>query len=230
MTVDGARPWDGNVPDIGRGSVAPILMEPPSAASEKFFGESLPQVLSFAELLAAEGERRGLIGPREVPRLWSRHIVNSAAVSTFMGEARTVADVGSGAGLPGMVLALMRPDVEVTLVEPMERRVDWLQYASGALGAANVEIVRARAEDLHGTRGFDVVTARAVAPLDRLVEWTVPLVKPGGRLLALKGRRAAEEVRAAHASLRNFEVRNIAIETVAPFESAEPTTIVVIDH
>jgi 16S rRNA (guanine527-N7)-methyltransferase len=157
-----------------------------------YLGDALPVVQRFAELLAEEGVRRGLLGPREVPRLWARHLLNCAAAGPLL-PAGTVVDVGSGAGLPGVVLAAVRPDVHVILLEPMERRVVWLREVVAELGL-DAEVVRGRAEELHGGLLADAVTARAVAPLERLVGWTLPLLRQGGSLLALKGVAAADEL------------------------------------
>lgn len=143
---------------------------------------------------------RGLIGPREIPRVWSRHIINCAAIEAAFDAHTTVADVGSGAGLPGLVLAIARPDLRVTLVEPLLRRSTFLLEAVADLGLSNVEVVRARAEELHGDRVFDSVTSRALAPLGRLVRWCWPLVAEAGQLVAIKGGRAEEEL-ADHAGL-----------------------------
>ncbi|WP_324535752.1 16S rRNA (guanine(527)-N(7))-methyltransferase RsmG [Actinotalea sp.] len=165
----------------------------------EFLGGAHATIARFASMLADEGVTRGLIGPREVPRLWSRHLLNSAAVASFLPPSGTVVDIGSGAGLPGVVLAALRPDLDVVLVEPMERRTVWLRHVVESLGLPRVEVVRGRAEDLVGRWGADVVTARAVAPLDRLVPWTLPLLRTGGVLLAMKGDRAVEEVAAAQA-------------------------------
>jgi len=159
-----------------------------------FLGAALPVVAQFAQLLSEEGVLRGLIGPREVPRLWSRHLLNSAAVAGHLPTTGTVVDVGSGAGLPGVVLAALRPDLDLVLVEPMERRVVWLREVVQALGLPRVEVVRGRAEDLAGRWAADVVTARAVAPLERLVPWTLPLLRTDGVLLAMKGERASVEL------------------------------------
>ena len=157
---------------------------------------------AFAELLIREGQLRGLLGPRELPRLWSRHIVNSLAITGFVPASTDVADIGSGAGFPGLVLAMTRPDVSVTLIDSMERRTAWLSDVAEELELRNVEVVTARAEALHGRRSFRVVTARAVASLDRLGGWALPLVTPGGHLVALKGGRASEELEAARSALR----------------------------
>lgn len=164
----------------------------------------LPLLEQYAALLATEGVVRGLIGPREVPRLWDRHIANSAILATVLPEDSTICDVGTGAGLPGLVVAICRPDLEVTLVEPLLRRTTFLDEVVHGLGLGNVEVIRARADALHGTRRFDVVTSRAVAPLDRLLEWSMPLVAPEGELLALKGSSVAEEIEAARPVLEKY--------------------------
>lgn len=165
--------------------------------AETFLGAGYPAIRAFGEMLAAEGVLRGLIGPREVPRLWERHLLNSAALLPYLPKTGTVADVGSGAGLPGIVLACARPNLEVILVEPMERRATWLSDVVAALGLGSVQVIQRRAEELHGQVAADVVTARAVAPLDRLMTWTFPLVRLDGVLLAMKGTRAQDEVAAA---------------------------------
>jgi 16S rRNA (guanine527-N7)-methyltransferase len=161
------------------------------------FSDALPVAERYAALLAGEGTVRGLIGPREVPRLWERHLLNCALVTELVGPDHTVCDVGSGAGLPGVVMALRRPDLQVTLVEPLLRRTAFLEEVVAALGLSNVEVVRGRAESLHGVRLFDVVTSRAVAPMDRLSRWSLPLVRSGGLFLAMKGSSVQAEVDAA---------------------------------
>lgn len=157
-------------------------------------------IKQYINLLATSGVERGLIGPREIPRLWSRHIVNCAVIEAAFGPHTTVADIGSGAGLPGLVLAIARPDLRVTVVEPLLRRSTFLLETVDDLGLGNVEVVRARAEELHGARVFDAVTSRALAPLGRLVRWCWPLVAAAGQLVAIKGGRADEEL-ADHAGL-----------------------------
>lgn len=166
--------------------------------------ESFRLLRAFAALVESEAELRGLMGPRELPRLWSRHIVNSMAVNGFIPRGARVADLGSGAGFPGVVVAICRPDTTVTLIESMERRTEWLRHAVAELGLRNVAVVTSRAEALHGTQAFDVVTARAVAALDRLVPWALPLVVPGGALVAMKGERAADELKAAHSAIARW--------------------------
>ena len=161
------------------------------------FSDALPRAEQYAALLATEGTVRGLIGPREVPRLWERHLVNCALVTDLIAPDSSVCDVGSGAGLPGLVMAIRRPDLVVTLVEPLLRRTTFLDEAIEALGLTNVEVVRARAAALHGVRTFDVVTSRAVAPMDRLAEWSLPLVRTGGSFLAMKGSSVQAELDSA---------------------------------
>lgn len=177
--------------------------ETPSApdVARRVFSDALPQAVEYAHLLATRATVRGLIGPREVPRLWERHLLNSAVVSDLVGPGATVCDIGSGAGLPGLVLAIRRPDLRVTLVEPLLRRTTFLDEAVRDLGLTNVEVVRARAEELHGARTFDVVTSRAVAPLDRLTAWSLPLVRSGGEFLAMKGSSVQDEVDSAASAI-----------------------------
>ncbi|WP_245154949.1 16S rRNA (guanine(527)-N(7))-methyltransferase RsmG [Nocardioides sp. 1609] len=155
----------------------------------------------FAELLATDGVVRGLIGPREAPRLWERHLLNCAVLAQEVPDGAAVCDVGSGAGLPGIVLAVARPDLTVTLVEPLLRRTTFLDEVVAELGLA-VTVRRARAEALHGVERFDVVTSRAVAPLGRLLDWSMPLVSPHGSLVAMKGSNVGAEVVEAAEELR----------------------------
>lgn len=155
-----------------------------------------PAVLRYAELLAGDGVVRGLIGPREVPRLWERHLLNCAVLAEQVPDGARVCDIGSGAGLPGLVLALARPDLRVTLVEPLLRRTTFLEEAVAELGLESVRVQRGRADSRHGQEVFDVVTSRAVAPLPRLVDWSMPLVAPHGALVAMKGGSVSEEIAA----------------------------------
>lgn len=155
--------------------------------------DRLALVERYVGWLAGAGIERGLMGPREVPRLWVRHVLNSAVIGEWVPQGATVADIGSGAGLPGIPLALARPDLALTLVEPLLRRATFLEEVVDDLGL-EVEVVRARAEELHGARSFDVVTSRAVAPLDRLASWCMPLVARGGAMVALKGSSVEEEI------------------------------------
>jgi 16S rRNA (guanine527-N7)-methyltransferase len=170
------------------------------AAARAVFGPAVDAAAEYARLLASEGTVRGLIGPREVPRLWDRHLLNSAAIAALVPAGARVVDVGSGAGLPGIPLALARPDLTVTLLEPLARRVAFLTECVERLGLERVTVVRGRAEEGPVRRelgGADAVTARAVAPLDKLAGWCLPLLRPGGVLLAMKGSTAAEELAAA---------------------------------
>lgn len=194
-----------------------VEVERPTDEARELFGIAFAGAERFAEMLAAEGELRGLVGPRELPRLWTRHIVNSAAVVPFLPARGTVADVGSGAGFPGIVVALLRPDLEVVLIEIMERRIDWLGDVVDELDLDNVTLRRARAED--GKERFDVVTARAVANLTKLVRLTAPLLRQGGSLLALKGARAEAEAEAARHVVRKAGLKPAIIhEVVTPGE------------
>lgn len=195
-------------------------------AVPEYFGTAYPAVARFAEMLGADGVLRGLIGPREVPILWERHILNSAAVAQFLPATGRVIDVGSGAGLPGIVLAAMLPEAEVVLVEPMERRTEWLAEVVDELELTNVVVRRARAEELHTVISADAVTARAVAPLDRLCRWTLPLVAPGGVLVALKGLSAANEVESAAAVIRKLGGRPAEVLRAGTIASVDETTIV----
>ena len=176
----------------------------PDVARRVFPSGRLALAVQYAGLLADEGVVRGLIGPREAPRLWERHLVNCALLGDLVPEAAEVCDIGSGAGLPGLVLAVARPDLRLTLVEPLLRRTTFLEEAVAALGLDNVEVVRARADALHGSRIFDVVTSRAVAPLTRLLGWSMPLVAPTGALVAMKGSSVAEEIEAARGTLTDL--------------------------
>ena len=188
--------------DTGPGFVSPgpssfpapdSLPTPPPASAVEVFGERLELAGRYADLLATEGVLRGLIGPREAPRLWERHLVNCGVMSTLLQPGASVIDVGSGAGLPGLVLAVARPDLVITLVEPLARRTSFLEEVVEELDLGNVTVVRGRAEDVD-LPGADVVTARAVAALDKLAGWCLPLAAVGGRLLAMKGSSAAEEI------------------------------------
>lgn len=187
---------------------------------------------AYADILATTGVEHGLIGPREVPRLWSRHLLNSAVVVDPEGGLvrahASVADVGSGAGLPGLVWALARPDLTVTLIEPLLRRATFLTQVVEHLGlAVRVHVVRGRGEeatDLWGS--FDVVTARAVAPLGKLLGWTVPLLQPGGRLLALKGQQASDEVASAADELTRLGLGDVEVLHVGAPWVDPPTTVV----
>ncbi|HUD78608.1 MAG TPA: 16S rRNA (guanine(527)-N(7))-methyltransferase RsmG [Streptosporangiaceae bacterium] len=175
----------------GAGIVAPAAER---AAAAAMFGPALPQAERYADLLAGAGVERGLIGPAEAGRIWDRHLLNCGAIARLVPAECLIVDVGSGAGLPGIVLALLLPRARVTLLEPMARRVDFLRECVAELGLANAEVMRGRAEDLAGELAADVVTARAVAPLDRLAGLCLGLVRPAGRILAMKGSGAEAEL------------------------------------
>lgn len=200
--------------------------------AKKVFGDHYDKAVAFTALLTEHGVERGLIGPREVDRLWERHILNSAVVAELLPEGARVVDVGSGAGLPGIPLAIARPDLELTLLEPMARRVAWLTECVDALGL-KVTVVRGRAEEgpvLARLSDSDVVTARAVAPLERLTRWCLPLLRPGGRLVALKGESAAEELeRDAEAVRRAGGIRPRVI-TCGGEVLELPTTVVLVER
>jgi 16S rRNA (guanine527-N7)-methyltransferase len=175
------------------------------------FGDRLPAAEKYARLLAGPGVERGLIGPHEIPRLWERHLLNSAVIADLVPRPCALVDLGSGAGLPGVVLALLLPDCQVTLLEPMLRRTVFLTECVSSLGLANVRVLRGRAEEFAGKLAADVVTARAVAPLDRLAALALGLLRPGGMVLAVKGARAQEEVAAARKTLRALGVRETSV-------------------
>jgi 16S rRNA (guanine527-N7)-methyltransferase len=177
-------------------------LPPAPEQAHAVFGDRFPDAVRYAELLADIGVRRGLIGPREVPRLWERHLLNCAVLSDVVPDDVSVCDVGSGAGLPGIPLAMARDDLRITLLEPLLRRTTFLEEVVDLLGLDNVNVVRGRAEEMIGyLPAVDVVTARAVAPLDRLAGWGLPLLRPHGEMLALKGDTAEEELKAARAAL-----------------------------
>ncbi len=193
-------------------------------AGRVFSLDRLPLAVRLWELLADAGVVRGLIGPREVPRLWDRHLLNCAVLADALPAGSSVCDIGSGAGLPGLVLAVRRPDLRLTLVEPLLRRTTFLDEAVEELGLDTVVVRRGRADDLHGEQTFDVVTSRAVAPLERLLGWSMPLVAPEGALVAMKGSSVADEVEEARGALQRWgcaepEVLTLGAGTVDP-----PTT------
>lgn len=177
------------------------MIEPEPRVAAELFGDRVELARAYAADLVAHGEELGLIGPQEPARLWSRHLVNCVLLAPLLRPGR-VGDVGSGAGLPGLVLAIARPDAELVLIEPMERRVDWLQDETERLGLGNVVVVRARAEEARLEHSLDQVTARAVSALRTLIPVAVPLVRPGGELLLMKGERVTEELAGAAKAIR----------------------------
>lgn len=184
----------------------PQLEAEPDAAAE-LFGDRLELARQYTNDLADRGEELGLIGPLELPRLWTRHILNCALVAPLLRPGR-VGDVGSGAGLPGLVLAIARPDCELVLIEPMERRVEWLKAEAADLGLENVTVVRARAEEAKLDAGLHQVTARAVTALKGLIPATAPLLLHGGEMLFMKGERVSTEIEAAAKVIRRFHIIN----------------------
>lgn len=201
-----------------------IEVEPTEASV--VFGEHIDRARRFAAALGEHGEERGLIGPLEPPRLWTRHILNSAVAAPLFPTGGVVGDVGSGAGLPGIVLAIARPDVQWVLIEPMERRVAWLREQTSALSLENVEVLRARGEDW--TRGpvLDAVTARAVSALRTLIPLTAPLLRSGGELILLKGANAQNEIAAAEKAIRKYKLQHARVEVVGEGVISEPTRVI----
>jgi 16S rRNA (guanine527-N7)-methyltransferase len=199
----------------------------PTAEAVAEFGDSLAKAQRYVELLASDGVTRGLIGPRETSRLWDRHLVNCALVADLVPERGELVDIGSGAGLPGIVLAMLRPSLHVVLLEPLLRRAVFLQECVSALDLPNATVVRARAEEKAAARiSADVATARAVAPLDRLVGWAAGLLRPGGQLLAIKGQSAEAELEAAEPVLSRLGVQSAEVLQAGRGRVISATTIV----
>jgi 16S rRNA (guanine527-N7)-methyltransferase len=198
---------------------------PPEAAD--VFCDALGRASRYAGLLATDGVSRGLIGPRETERLWDRHLLNCAVVSELLPERGTLVDIGSGAGLPGVVLAMLRPSLQVILLEPLLRRSVFLEECVAELGLSNASVVRARAEEQATSHiAADVATARAVAPLDRLVGWAARLLRPGGELLAIKGQSAEEEIAAARPVLSRLGVQSSEVLQAGHGRVVTATTVV----
>lgn len=202
------------------------MLEAEPAEAAAVFGDRLDQARQFTAALAEHGEERGLIGPLELPRLWTRHILNSAVAAPLFTSGSRVGDVGSGAGLPGLVLAIARPDVQWVLIEPMERRVTWLEEQRAALKLENVEIVRARGEEWTEGAALDAVTARAVSALRTLIPVTAPLVRPGGELILLKGANAQNEIDAAAKVIRKYKLTDVRVDVVGEGVISEPTRVI----
>jgi 16S rRNA (guanine527-N7)-methyltransferase len=200
---------------------------PPPAASQ-VFGQRLDLAQRYAETLANAGVERGLLGPREVDRLWDRHLLNSAAIAELLGQGERVVDIGSGAGLPGVPLAIARPDLTVVLLEPLLRRSEFLREVIGDLGLA-VEVVRGRAEDREVREqlgGSDAVVSRAVASLDKLTKWSMPLLRRDGRMLAIKGERAPEEVNEYRRVMEALGATDVKVVTCGANYLSPPATVV----
>ena len=200
-------------------------IEAEPAVAAEIFGDRIELARRFTAALGEHGEERGLIGPLEPSRLWSRHVLNSAIIAPLFPVGR-VGDVGSGAGLPGLVLAIARPDTQWVLIEPMERRVAWLNEQVSGLDLDNVEVVRARAEEWKGGATLDAATARAVSALRTLVPLTAPLVRDGGELILLKGASATNEIAAAEKQLRKFRVTEARVEIVGEGVLEEPSRVI----
>ncbi|WAC91666.1 16S rRNA (guanine(527)-N(7))-methyltransferase RsmG [Mycobacterium sp. Aquia_213] len=200
----------------------------PSAAAE-IFGPRLDVATAYAEILATTGVERGLLGPREVDRVWDRHLLNSAAIAELLGDGERVVDIGSGAGLPGIPLAIARPDLDVALVEPLLRRSEFLKEVVAELGLT-VAVVRGRAEEAEVRERFgerDVVVSRAVAALDKLTKWSMPLLRPGGRMIAIKGERAPDELEEHRRGMAALDAVDVRVVTCGASYLRPPATVVV---
>nr|WP_040518438.1 16S rRNA (guanine(527)-N(7))-methyltransferase RsmG [Gordonia neofelifaecis] len=203
--------------------------EPTPEIASEVFGDRLPVAERYADILVQQGVLRGLIGPRELPQLWTRHLLNCAVLSEVIDDSETVIDIGSGAGLPGIPLAVARPDLEITLIEPLLRRTTFLDEVVEGLHLGNVTVIRGRAEEkavLKQVRPADVVTSRAVAPLERLARWSAPLIRGGGRLVALKGQSAADEIARDWEKVMRFGIRDLTVEQCGTMLET-PTTLIV---
>ncbi len=203
--------------------------EAPTAAPPAIFGPALNVAQRYAELLAGAGVERGLLGPREVDRIWDRHLLNSAVIAELLGPGERVIDIGSGAGLPGIPLAIARPDLDVVLLEPLLRRSEFLNEVVEELGLA-VEVVRGRAEELWVRDQFgkrDAAVSRAVAALDKLTKWSMPLLRSGGRMLAIKGERGADEVRQYRRVMAASGAVDVRVVTCGANYLRPPATVVI---
>jgi len=187
------------------------VIEQEPAAAPLLAGDRIEMLRAFTADLGTRGEQLGLIGPLEAPRLWTRHVLNSALLAPLIGSGAQVADIGTGGGMPGLVLAIVRPDAHFLFVEPMERRCAWLQEQIEVLGLENAEVRRGRAEEFHDAWEVDQITARAVTALRKLVPLTAPLLRDGGEMLFLKGAAVDAEIESAAKVLRKFRVRDVAV-------------------
>ena len=201
------------------------LVEPEPAVAQEIAGERIDVLREFARDLGARGEELGLIGPLEAPRLWTRHLLNSAVLAPLLDAGGRVADVGTGGGMPGLVLAIVRPDVRFDLIEPMERRCLWLGEQVDLLGLENVSVQRGRVEEFHGAFEVDQVTARAVTALRKLVPITAPLLRSGGEMLFLKGASVDNEIAAAEKALRKHRVSDVSVQVLGEGLLAETTRV-----
>lgn len=217
----------GEFPDPLKRKVGdPFIPEQPTDEVREFFGPAFADVEEYVHMLEEEGEIRGLVGPREMPRLWSRHAVNAAAVLDFLPRSGQILDIGSGAGLPGIIIAICRPELDVHLAEPMQRRCEWLSDVIDHLALDNVTLHQVRAEELRGKGQADVITARAVANMSKLIRMRTKLIAPGGSLVALKGRRAPIEIDEAAKELKSHHLR-AQIHEVPSIMEEESTYVVV---
>ena len=227
MKHSGSRPRAGVPPTLGGMPAAGRVPEAPAAA--KIFGPQLELAMHYAEMLAGTGVERGLLGPREVERLWDRHLLNCAVIAELLNTGERTLDIGSGAGLPGLPLAIARPDLRVILVEPLLRRSNFLAEVVAELQLP-VDVVRRRAED-PATRelvgGADCVVSRAVAALDKLTKWSLPLLRPGGRMLAIKGERATDEVDQHRRVMTSLGAVDVRVVTCGASLVSSPATVVV---
>jgi 16S rRNA (guanine527-N7)-methyltransferase len=213
-------------PASGGGEPTELVLGPAPAEVSAVFGDRAADAVRYAEILAGPGVTRGLLGPREVPRLWERHILNCAVVGELLPADVHLCDVGSGAGLPGIALALARPDLSVTLLEPLLRRTLFLDEVIDLLGLDNVRVLRGRAEEFAGKERFDVVTSRAVAPLDRLAGWSLPLLRGGGEMVALKGGSAEAELTESAELLAKLGATRWSVQSVGAGIVDPPTTVI----
>lgn len=219
---------DSAADELAEDALAEVSVEPEPAGLAEVFDTSAEQMRYYADLLSHEGLEQGLLGPREAGRIWSRHILNCWVLSEFLPEGVQVADVGSGAGLPGLVLAIGRPDLSLTLIESMARRCEWLQFCVEELGLDNVRICNARAEEFRGKQAFSHLTARAVGNLSTLLGWTAPLVKKHGTMLFLKGASVEAEIDKTKANyvFAKQKVSLPEVLTVSTPLTGEPTRVV----
>lgn len=226
MTVSRETAAGAAAEDAAEASPAtPLPLEAEPAAAAQLAGNRIDVLRAFAADLGERGEELGLIGPLEAPRLWSRHLINSALLAPLIKSGATVADIGTGGGMPGLVLAICRPDAQFYFIEPMERRCAWLNEQIERLGLDNAEVKRGRVEEFHDAFEVDQVTARAVTALKKLVPITAPLLRDGGEMLFLKGASVENEIEAAEKPLRKHRVRKISVETLGEELGVETTRV-----
>lgn len=221
---------------VGGAEPREVVIPVTPAAAERVFGPRLELAEHFVRVLADTGISHGLIGPREAPRLWDRHVLNCAIAHLVIPQlevSQAVIDVGSGAGLPGLALAIARPDLHLHLVEPLARRTGWLSGTVAELGLTNVTVHTARAEALWDRIDAPWVTARAVSTIVQLAEWTLPLLQPRGTLLALKGSKAHDELEQGRTALTRLGAVNASVVELGAELLDEPTTLITVtigDH